>query len=92
MTIDERLGRLEEKLDENTRETKAIRHVIEGNGTPGMKTRLDRIEQRAKLVFWVLGITLPIALGAAGTMIYRGITADMTDKISHAESSAARPR
>jgi hypothetical protein len=83
MSIEERMARLEVMLAENTRDTKAIRYQIEGNGTPGLKTRIDRIEQRAKLVMWGMGITLPLALGAVGTMVYRGITADMSDKITH---------
>lgn len=44
-----------------------IDHTLRGNGTPGLTTRMDRVEQRAALVakvaWWALGIGGTIAGG-----------------------------
>ena len=51
---------------ESRREIRAMiekhTHIIFGNGEPGFKTRLDRLEQLVKLGVWVIGIGLT-ALG-----------------------------
>jgi len=47
--VEERLTVMDEKLDK-------LIHAVEGNGKPGLLIRVDRVEQRWKLVAWVLGV------------------------------------
>ena len=41
--------RIEEKLDE-------VLYALNGNGTPGLKTRIDRLERLASGMAWVFGM------------------------------------
>lgn len=41
-------------------------HVINGNGSVGIKTRVDRLEQIAELRRWILGFLIPTVLSLVG--------------------------
>lgn len=43
--IIDRLARIEEHVRESTRKIDALIHLIDGNGAPGFRVRLDRLEQ-----------------------------------------------
>lgn len=43
--IIDRLARIEEHVRESTRKIDSLIHVIDGNGFPGFRLRLDRLEQ-----------------------------------------------
>jgi hypothetical protein len=43
------LDRLERKQDE-------ILYILNGNGTPGLKTRIDRLERLASGAAWIFGL------------------------------------
>lgn len=43
--IIDRLARIEEHVQESTRKIDSLIHVIDGNGFPGFRLRLDRLEQ-----------------------------------------------
>ena len=45
----DQLERIEKKLDE-------ITYALNGNGTPGLKTRIDRLERLASGGAWVFGM------------------------------------
>ena len=45
----DQLERIEKKLDE-------ITYALNGNGTPGLKTRIDRLERLASGGAWVFGL------------------------------------
>lgn len=47
--VEERLTVMDEKLDK-------LIHSVEGNGRPGLLIRVDRVEQKWKIVVWVLGV------------------------------------
>lgn len=60
----ERIAEAQERLSDVV---ERIDHRLQGNGTPGIITRLDRIEQSLgtarKLVVWLLGIAGSVAVG-----------------------------
>lgn len=60
---DERFDHICTKLDR-------VLVILEGNGQPGMKVRLDRVEQRNKLVQWVFA-TFAMAVIAFGGWLLR---------------------
>jgi len=47
--VEERLKVMDEKLDK-------LIHSVEGNGRPGLIIRVDRVEQRWKVIAWVLAV------------------------------------
>lgn len=53
--MEERLNSMDEKLDK-------LVHAMEGNGRPGLLIRVDRVEQRWKIVSWVLGVVVGTVL------------------------------
>lgn len=52
------LQRIEERLtrheDLSAKRHEHLDHIIRGNGTPGVVTRLDRLEQRSALIAWLV--------------------------------------
>jgi hypothetical protein len=54
--------RLERKLDE-------VLHILNGNGTPGLKTRIDRLERLASGAAWLFGLVGGPALIAVFVLI-----------------------
>lgn len=53
----------------------AIKHTLHGdNGTPGLRIRVDRLEQRAKLTFGLAGTALGAVASAAGAWIWHKVT------------------
>ncbi len=51
-----------EKLD-------AVDEFINGNGKPGIKVRVDRLEQAKKVAGWVLGVIIAPLAVAAGVFV-----------------------
>lgn len=63
----EALGELAEKAETLEREMGQVSYAIFGNGEPGIKTRLDRVEQNeARRMKWVSGIVLALVPAIAG--------------------------
>lgn len=69
LEIRQTLGRIEGKLDSFMKRQDEHHSTLYGNGAPGLKTRLDRLEQteatRSKLVW--------LAITAAGTAFLKSI-------------------
>ncbi len=74
MTLDpERLARFEAKLDRVADDASKCLHILEGNGTPGLKTRVDRLEQtEASRQKW-LGIIGGTAASGLFVALWAGI-------------------
>lgn len=51
-------------------EVKGLRHVVRGNGKPGILERLATIEISGRVIAWALGIGVPGAAMWAGWMSY----------------------
>ena len=65
--IDQRLKDMNERREimhqENKESLADIRHFFYGNGKPGAEVRFDRLEQRDKLLMWVIGTTGTCVIG-----------------------------
>ena len=62
--ISERLKNLQDDVS-------AIRRFVEGdNGNPGLRVRIDRLEQFYRSAVWVLGTLFVAALGVIATKIH----------------------
>lgn len=61
----ETIARTEEKIDSLIIKVDRLEYSINGNGTPGLKTRVDRIEQIVKVALWICG--------TVGTLMATGI-------------------
>ena len=57
-----------EQIKTMSEDVKVIRSFIEGNGTPGLKVRVDRLEQFYRAAVWVLGVCFVAALGAIASI------------------------
>ncbi len=62
------LENIREKQDATHAEVRTINHFINGNGQPGVKVRLDRLEQFKKQAIWVVS-----ALIGGATLSFGGI-------------------
>jgi hypothetical protein len=61
------LAVLGERLDNLAEDVKDIKHTVCGNGKPGLKMEVDRLNQRQKIRDWILGTVLvPLALTVVG--------------------------
>jgi hypothetical protein len=40
-----------------------LEHTIDGNGHPGLKTKVDRLERSEYIKNWVIGVTFTTTLG-----------------------------
>ena len=71
--IIERLARIEERVDRLLEI--GIRHdrLLAGNGTAGLVTRLDRIEQIEARRRWTIRTIVVALLGVVGSMIAEGL-------------------
>lgn len=52
------------------RDVREIRAAIHGNGKPGLKLRLDRVERVQKVVVWSAGLLGSGTLLAAGAWVW----------------------
>lgn len=67
-------GRIELILGHVEDMKKAIDGVVEclnGNGKPGIKIRLDRVERRNRVVDWIVGTFAVVFIGLVATEIYQ---------------------
>lgn len=69
--IIDRLARIEEQVRESTRKIDSLIHLIDGNGAPGFRVRLDRLEQNEVRRRWYLST-------AVGAAIVSMVSAAMT--------------
>lgn len=56
------------------RDVKDLRHTVYGNGTPGVKTRVERIETRIDTGIRILWGLLVLAVPSALTIIGMGLS------------------
>jgi hypothetical protein len=60
--IVDRLAALDERLEQHSRSSveryEKLDKMLRGNGTPGIVTRLDRIEQICGAVRWFVGVVV----------------------------------
>ena len=72
--IIERLARIEERVAEVREDTVELRRGVFGyNGTPGLVTRLDRIEQIETHRRWTIRAIVIALLGVVGSMMAEGL-------------------
>jgi hypothetical protein len=69
----ERLTAIETTQDRVVADVSAIRYAIDGNGTPGLKIRIDRIEQREARRERAVWVAVTAAVGAVGMAVVRMI-------------------
>lgn len=58
------------KIEDMAGDLKDIKHAINGNGTPGIKVRLDRLEQAAESRRWQFKALFGGVLTLIGKWIY----------------------
>ena len=64
------LAVLGEKLDHLTEKVTELHHTVCGNGKPGLKIEVDRLNQRQKIRDWVLGsVLVPLVLTVIGGIL-----------------------
>lgn len=69
--ISEALGRIEGQLTNALAEIKEHGATLNGNGSPGVKTRLDRLEQSYKKWARLVWVMLSAAATVIGHAIYQ---------------------
>lgn len=67
--IESKIDVIGKDIVEVCEDVKALRHTIEGNGQPGMKIRLDRLEQNAERAKWLARLALGASISAIITAI-----------------------
>ena len=72
-----RLALLEDWIEQIKNDTHEIKRALQGNGRPGLMTRLDRLEQKESVRdrhFWVIyPILASLAIGAVWALLTGGI-------------------
>lgn len=64
MTTKEQLAAMAVQLDIMQKQVEELHHTIIGNGKPGLKLEVDRLNQRQKFRDWVMTIVfVPLAIG-----------------------------
>ena len=70
MDVEERLGRVEERLEAMQEDTTTIRKAIVGSsGNPGLLIRVDRLEQLESRRKWVIRTLIVASLAAVAGVI-----------------------
>ena len=72
--LDTHIALQKQRNDTDTKSMEAMKHHVYGNGKPGLLTRVDRIEQRAKTVLWFAATGASTASVLLITDLYRAIT------------------
>lgn len=68
----DRLVRVETSVDSLNEKVDRILHALEGNGTPGLKLRVDRIEQREESRAKWLGMAVTASVGGVLFALWTG--------------------
>jgi hypothetical protein len=64
------LAVLGEKMDNLTDKVNELHHTVCGNGKPGLKIEVDRLNQRQKIRDWILGsVLIPLVLTVIGGIL-----------------------
>jgi hypothetical protein len=64
------LAVLGQKMDALTEKVNELHHTVCGNGKPGLKIEVDRLNERQKIRDWILGTVLvPLALTVIGYLL-----------------------
>lgn len=57
------------KLDELGEKLDKVSYALDGNGKPGLKTRVDRLEQQSKIKNAILWVLFTTSLASIATLI-----------------------
>lgn len=66
----EKIENIEAQLSDIKRDVRDIRATLIGNGTPGITTRLDRVEQKHKLVSRITWLLVAAAMGVVAQHVW----------------------
>ncbi len=69
--MEERIAVLETQMVEFRTDIGEIKTAVCGNGKPGLKTRVDRLEQRRLIIDWVLKIVIGGILGIVIAQLFQ---------------------
>lgn len=72
--IHERLARVEVLVSSTDEKLDQVLHALHGNGEPGMKVRVDRLEQAEKRRAKVIWAAITSAVGLATAALWKSFT------------------
>jgi hypothetical protein len=77
----DRLVRVETSVDSLNEKVDRVLYALEGNGTPGLKVRVDRLEQNEESRKWWMGMAITATIGGLLLTLWNGIKVMMLGKV-----------